>query len=194
MKKILATPGSVNLATLEEYLILAKALNFFVVIELKPASPDKHSDFIDKIARTIRELELVDKIIVQSFFPDLLYLLRRKDPQIFTMLLFKPNQLQTLCDEFLDKERAEKWTWKTICGFSNVIDAVTEALIFRVARWIGTGGVVLEHNYVDEKVVEYCRSENIYVGTWTVNRKEDKERVRNLGVDFIISDCPMIHC
>jgi len=192
---ILSKGGSVKLATFDEYLKTLKKLdnNFFGVIELKPPHPLRRGEFIEKIVKMINEYQLKDRIMVQSFFPDLLYLLRLKDPSVFTMILFAPYQLSMYCEDSAYGNDNSIY-WRMVCSMSGLIDEITERLIFTMANWIGIGGVVLEHQFVTEEIVESCKDQNFKIGVWTVNRKEDKDRVRNLAVDFIISDCPTINC
>ena len=43
---------------------------------------------------------------------------------------------------------------------------------------------------VTEQLLAYCHQRNIKVIPWTVNKKEDIERLKKMGVDGIISDYP----
>ena len=43
---------------------------------------------------------------------------------------------------------------------------------------------------VNEELMAYCREEGIKVIPWTVNKKEDIQRMLDLDVDGIISDYP----
>jgi glycerophosphoryl diester phosphodiesterase len=195
-EKILALENAIiTIPTLEEFLKTSIKLDFFVIIELKPPHPLQREEFLEKFVDLIHQYNLTEKILVQSFFPDLLYLLRRKEPALFTMLLFAPNQLSKYCLE-LERDNIVQFTvfWKSICLISSLVDGIAEVLVFKIAEWIGSGGVILEHNFLSEDIMKLCKTKNFLVGSWTVNAKDDKFRVRNLGVDFIISDCPTIHC
>jgi len=194
-QRILSQQNSIAIPTLEEFLKTSIKLDFFVIIELKPPHPLQRDEYLEKFIHLIHEYQLTDKILVQSFFPDLLYLLRLKEPALFTMLIFAPNQLSNYCSE-LKKENMVPFTlfWKSVCFFSSIIDGLAEGLVFRLADWIGTGGVILEQRFLSEEVIKLCKEKNFLVGGWTVNTKADKARIRNLGVDFIISDCPTIYC
>jgi len=194
-EKILTKAGSVGIPTLEEFINTAILLDFFIIIELKQPHPFRRTEFIEKFVDIISRYNLTQKILVQSFFPDLLYMIRTREPAIYTMLLFAPKQLSTYCTD-LETDNPELLTagWKTLCFFSTGVDTILEMLVFPVADFVGTGGVVLEHKFVDSALVETCRNKNMKIGVWTVNDESDKNRVRNLGVDFIISDCPTIHC
>ena len=58
------------------------------------------------------------------------------------------------------------------------------------ARELGAGMVSLELRHVDADIVARCRAAGIRVISWTVNTDEDLARVRELGLDGIVTDLP----
>jgi glycerophosphoryl diester phosphodiesterase len=60
------------------------------------------------------------------------------------------------------------------------------------AAELGAGMVSLELEHVDEDVVQRARALGIKVISWTVNTDEDLARVRELGLDGVVTDMPAI--
>ena len=47
-----------------------------------------------------------------------------------------------------------------------------------------------EYRYVDREMIESCHERGIRVIPWTANRRQDWERLRDLGCDGVITDDP----
>jgi glycerophosphoryl diester phosphodiesterase len=69
--------------------------------------------------------------------------------------------------------------------FRRVPDNFTEK-----AAQLGAEYVVLYHKNTDEKIVEKAHKNGLKVMVWTVNKREEIERARKIGVDGIASDFP----
>jgi glycerophosphoryl diester phosphodiesterase len=57
---------------------------------------------------------------------------------------------------------------------------------------LGAGMVSCELRHLDEDVVRRCHAEGVKVISWTVNTAEDLARVRELGLDGVVTDMPSI--
>ena len=62
--------------------------------------------------------------------------------------------------------------------------------IIDTAKHVGAKYVSPNYGYVNSDFVEYAHSQNLKVLVWTVNTKEEMQRLHDLGVDGIISDYP----
>jgi glycerophosphoryl diester phosphodiesterase len=60
------------------------------------------------------------------------------------------------------------------------------------AAALGAGMVSLELRWIDEDTVRRCHEAGIKVITWTVNTDGDLARVRELGLDGVVTDLPEI--
>lgn len=60
------------------------------------------------------------------------------------------------------------------------------------AYMVGAKAVHPNYNYLDEIVFKQCREYGIQINTWTVNKREDMEKLVKAGVDGIITNYPDI--
>lgn len=60
------------------------------------------------------------------------------------------------------------------------------------ARALGAHMVSLDLRHLTEDIVARCRKEDLRVISWTVNTPEDLARVRELGLDGVVTDMPAI--
>jgi glycerophosphoryl diester phosphodiesterase len=60
------------------------------------------------------------------------------------------------------------------------------------ARELGAFMVSCELRWLEAETVERCHADGVKVITWTVNTDEDLARVRELGLDGIVTDMPEI--
>lgn len=60
------------------------------------------------------------------------------------------------------------------------------------ARALGAGMVSCELRWLEKETVGRCHDEGIDVISWTVNTDEDLRRVRELGLDGVVTDMPAV--
>lgn len=60
------------------------------------------------------------------------------------------------------------------------------------ARELGARMVSCELQWLEEDTVKRCHDEEIRVISWTVNTDEDLRRVRELGLDGVVTDVPSV--
>ena len=143
-------------------------------IELKfpPKTGDPEiQEFVNLLVKTLEEESFVDSCLVQSFDLRSILVLKKLKPTIPTSALFYPSKT----DQFL---------LKIFLGGSvrkKIIDS---------AKYVGAKYVSPNYGYVNSDFVEYAHSQNLKVLVWTVNTKEEMQRLHDLGVDGIISDYP----
>jgi glycerophosphoryl diester phosphodiesterase len=58
------------------------------------------------------------------------------------------------------------------------------------AERIGASWIFPNYRFVDEAMVDSCHERGIQVMPWTANRKQEWERLRELGCDGVITDLP----
>jgi glycerophosphoryl diester phosphodiesterase len=153
------------LDSVQRYMMMAKRPLPFFNIETKtiPATDDvfhpKPDEFIELLMVVIKEKEIEDRVIIQSFDFRTLQYLHQKYPHVKTAMLI----------EDFDKRSVEKQI--AALGFEPTIYSPYYSL-------------------VNEALLKYCHERKIKVIPWTVNKKEEIERLTKLGVDGIITDYP----
>lgn len=117
------------------------------------------------------------------------------DPATFVHLLMQTIEKANV----LDKTTIQSFDVRTLQevrkqGFHNEISLLVENElgIEENIKLLGFKPDVYspDYNYVDEAMVEYCKSNQILLKPWTVNEKNAILRMLELGVDGIITDYP----
>jgi glycerophosphoryl diester phosphodiesterase len=153
------------LDSVQLYMTMAKRPFPYFNIETKcmPATDGiyhpKPEEFIELLMTVIREKEMEDHVIIQSFDFRTLQYLHKKYPHIKTAILI----------EDYDKRSIEKQI-ETL-GFQPTIYSP-------------------HYSLVTDALLKYCHERNIKVIPWTVNIKEEIDRLKKIGVEGIISDYP----
>ena len=153
------------LDSVRQYMMAAKRPLPFFNIETKsiPATDDvfhpKPAEFVELLIAVIKEKEIEDRVIIQSFDFRTLQYLHQHYPTIKTAMLI----------EDFDRRGIEKQI--EALGFNPTIYSPHYSLI-------------------NEALLNYCHERKIKVIPWTVNKKEDIERLKKMGVNGIITDYP----
>lgn len=119
----------------------------------------KPDEFVELLMAVIKEKELEDHVIIQSFDFRTLQYLHQHYPNIKTAMLI----------EDFDKRGIEKQI--EALGFIPTVYSPAYSL-------------------VNETLIKYCHERKMKIIPWTVNTKEEIERLRKMGVDGMISDYP----
>lgn len=141
------------LDSVQQYMVSAKRPLPFFNIETKclPATDNLYhpepAEFVELLMAVIKEKEIEDRVIIQSFDFRTLQYLHQKYPHIKTAILI----------EDFDKRGIEKQI---------------EALGFQPAIYSP------HFSLVNEKLLAYCHQRAIKVIPWTVNKKEEIERLK----------------
>lgn len=153
------------LDSVQQYMMMARRPFPFFNIETKclPATDNlyhpKPEEFVDLLMAVVKEKDIEERVIIQSFDFRTLQYLHKKYPNIKTAMLV----------EDYDKRGIEKQI---------------EALGFQPNIYSP------HYSLVNEILIKYCHDRKIKVIPWTVNTKNEIDRLKNLGVDGIISDYP----
>ncbi|MBX9782977.1 MAG: glycerophosphodiester phosphodiesterase [Chitinophagaceae bacterium] len=151
--------------SVRQYMTMTKRPFPYFNIETKSLPPTdgvfhpKPDEFVELLLGVIKEKELEEFVIIQSFDFRTLQYLHQKYPNIKTAMLI----------EDFDKRGIEKQM---------------EALGFQPTIYSP------HYSLVNEELITYCHERKIKVIPWTVNTKEEIERLKKMGVDGIISDYP----
>lgn len=153
------------LDSVQQYMMMARRPMPYFNIETKclPIGDNiyhpKPEEFVELLMAVIKEKQVEDRVIIQSFDFRTLQYLHQKYPAIKIAMLIEDN----------DQRGIEKQI---------------QAMGFQPAVYSP------HYSLVNAALLKYCHERNIKVIPWTVNTKEDIERLKKLGVDGIISDYP----
>jgi glycerophosphoryl diester phosphodiesterase len=137
----------------------------FYNIETKtnPATDNKYhpapAEFVELLMKVIKEKQMEDYVIIQSFDFRTLQYLHQHYPAIKTAMLIEDYDKRTIDDQI------------KALGFMPTIYSPAYIL-------------------TTEATIKKCHDQNIRIIPWTVNDKKEIERLKDLGVDGIISDYP----
>jgi len=113
--------------------------------------------FAELLYKTLQELQILDRVFIQSFDVRTLQEFRKIDTEIPLVLLIE-NGLSF-------EENLEKLAF-TPAVYSPYYELVTKELITK------------------------CKEKNIKITPWTVNEKSDMKKLKEMGVDGLITDYP----
>ncbi len=156
---------------------------------------EKFRDNIDSIIGTLEEVILLisfrdnftlnielktDVIHYDGIEKDVLEMLDSYDMIDNTIISSFNHKSLKICKEINKNIR-------TAALYSEPIDDIVN-----YARDLGVYAIHPDYKFVNEELVKKCHENNILVNTYTVNKKEDIQRLINQGVDGIITDYPNI--
>jgi glycerophosphoryl diester phosphodiesterase len=158
-------PTEERVPTLAEVLDLAAAARVQVLPEIKLDDRRRpYPGIEERVLDLLRTRGLLGRATVQSFDVPTLRRLRAREPSVRTMVLVSRAGL-----------------------------AATGASADAAAGWAvmaGATDVGLDHRLVDGAVVSAARAAGVRLSAWTVNEEADLLRVRDLGVDLVMTDRP----
>lgn len=144
-------------------------------IELKrdPRAPHLSSPpslLIDEVLKVVKEKGFENRVQYSSFDPEVLSILKEKNAGARAIFLCDANTLS-----FIEKQ-FHRSPFEYVMHFASIINISTLAL---------------DHTLIDsKKTVALLKKKGFKVIAWTVNTKEDWQRMISYGVDSIITDRP----
>lgn len=115
--------------------------------------------FVEKLVAVLRQKNILNRSVIQSFDPRPLQVLHKNYPKIKTSFLVERDVADKVTEQ-LNK-----------LGFTPDIYSPAFAV-------------------VSQQVVDICHAAKMKIVPWTVNKKEEIQKLVDMGVDGIISDYP----
>ncbi len=122
----------------------------------------KEIDTVEKILPLLEQLGAIERVVISSFIPEALQLVKELMPQIRTGLLI------------------DRLTGNITGGRS----AVNGALL------LGCSFIAPDYRIIKPDWIETAKSEGLRTVAWTVNHMQDGIRLVDMGIDGLISDRP----
>lgn len=153
-----------KIPTVDEFLALVSESDIKILnIELKSPKEKTETDLVTKTIDLVRKYNLMDRLIISSFNPDLLVEAKKYVSDCKTGLLYSPSK---------------RISW-TIAR-----DPIT------YAKNIGADALHPYELYVTRKYVDKAHEAGLMVNPWTVNNPKNIEKMLNSHVDGIITNHP----
>lgn len=154
-----------KIPTVDEFLALVSQSDIKILnIELKSPKEKTETDLVTKTIDLVKKYDLMEKLIISSFNPDLLVEAKKYEPTCKTGLLYSPTK---------------KVTWTTIAK-----DPVA------FAKSIGADALHPYELFVTRKYVDKAHENGLLVNPWTVDEPRNIEKMLNSHVDGIITNHP----
>ncbi len=153
-----------KIPTVEEFLDLVSKSDIEILnIELKSPKDGTEKDIVSKTIDQVRNFNLIDKLLISSFNPELLVEAKKYEPNCKTGILYSPEK---------------KVSWSIIPD------------PFTFAKKIGADAVHPFEMFVAGRYVEIAHAANLAVNVWTVDKPKGIEKMLDYGVDAIITNHP----
>eukprot|EP00731_Ephydatia_muelleri_P027818 Em0019g691a len=128
-----------------------------------------------------------DRIIVASFYPSLVYLVRFMDSLIMTALCMKNNDSSYASNG--SRRHSQWWTH----ALAYLCDAVLRVWIHGYFwKLSGLCIIFMYHGDISVEVQKYWMEKNIHLLAWTVNSKEEADKLVAMGIPVLTDDVAMM--
>lgn len=153
------------LPTLDEFLEVASASDAEIInIELKCPRNGKTALLAEKTLEAVRKYGCLDRVIISSFSPEVLTVVKNIDARCKTAFLYPISH-------------------PSVCRFV--------LYPFFIVKKIGCDIIHPASIMVTKRLVDAAHALGIKVNVWTVNDKNTIIKMLDCGVDGIITDCPL---
>lgn len=159
--------ANARVPTLVDALDLIESLGLAVEIEIKLFDLDP-DEIVAQVADAIRDRDLYNRVHVASFYPDVLYRLRARDPRIIVAYLVHPEATG-----------------------NGVVDGVLQSDL--IPAFLGAGLVRPYRTLVDRAYVERHQAAGRVVNIWVVNDARERAWATALGASYS-TDCVAAPC
>ncbi|KAJ8363009.1 hypothetical protein SKAU_G00118400 [Synaphobranchus kaupii] len=142
----------------------------------------------DQAAAALREMyrehpALYNSSIVCSFQPDVIYKMRRADPEVVTALTHRPWSLSRLGDGTPRFSSPWKHHWMQVLDV--LLDWAHHHLLWNLC---GVSAFLVQKNYISQDYVQYWADRGMEVVSWTINTEVEKQYHQHLLKISYITD------
>lgn len=166
-----------QIPTLKEVVVLCRDLGMKIILDVK-ANPVATANVVSSLSNEIPGLEKF--MLITSFFPPVLYMVKRKCPEFLTALIWRHDYCNLTIN---GKKYFTGLTHYLMC----LIDIIGN---FSVHSWLpdflGLDAVSMNKEHLSRRYVNQWRAKGIEVMSWTVNNPLEKEfHLKNLRIPVI---------
>jgi glycerophosphoryl diester phosphodiesterase len=153
-----------KLPTLAQVFEVFSANGGLLYVEMK-CEPDDGEALATQVVSLTRKVEMVDRVVVESFDHSAIAAIKRIDSGVRTAALFEPK-------------------------LTRPISTIRRLRMIDAALAVGADEIALHHTLAAERVVEKARRVGLEVVVWTVEDASWIRRARTLGIKALISNDP----
>ena len=171
--------------TVDEFVDLCLELDLKMIIDVKTwTQPELTSKVILDLFK--KRPEMYSKAIVSSFFPHLVYLIRRNDPKVIAAMAWRPA--------FITYEGCKSDSRRRFSSLPLHLAALLADVLLKWAlhdflwHFIGLSAVLIEKDSLTGGYLQQWREKGIRVIAWTVNNSLQKIYLSNHMRCTILSD------
>ncbi|MEK7664840.1 MAG: glycerophosphodiester phosphodiesterase [Patescibacteria group bacterium] len=157
-----ATKNNFSFLTVEEVLKIVPP-SFLIQIDIK----DKKIS-IEPLIKVLRQSQLLNQIIVSSFYPHIILQLSG-------------------CEEI-----KHRWLLVNISTKRNLFHIFYAVMPIRFALKCKATGIAPQQYLVSKNLLLKAHKTGLTVATWTIDNLEEIKRLEKYGLDYIIADCHYI--
>lgn len=150
-------------------------------------NPDKDI-LLNEFLKLVKKFGFEQRVILQSFDWDVLVKMKMLDSEIETIALYNEQKTGGSADSktlWINRNEPSPWL-----GGINIHDFDNNPI--KAAHYLGIDNVSPYYEIITKEQVDEAHSYGMKVVPWTVNNKEDMERLYNMNVDGIITDRPWV--
>ncbi|XP_050296888.1 glycerophosphodiester phosphodiesterase 1 [Anthonomus grandis grandis] len=176
--------GVTNIPTLDQTVIKLLRNGQKMIIDIKDNSTKMVPVILDLF---VRYPNLYSNAFVTSFFPNIIYLVRRTDPKIVCSLGYRPHMFASQSFKYPVGQGPNRATqfWKT--QFFAFCDILHTWAISRITYYVlGIPVILLQKDCISPEIILKWRSKGVRVMAWTVNSPTEKQHIsRNLKITYL---------
>ncbi len=170
--------------TLREALLFTRERNWRVNVEIKRVPPPMESFPIpQKVVALIEELDMVEQVLISSFFPFYLKSVRELNSAIDTAVITMGPLSPALYHYFLPPDPDFVLTSQYYFDGSNPVSFLAE---------LGCPTYHPRYPMITTEEVKRLQSAGITVNIWSANDRGHMQRLVDAGVDGIFTDFPQV--
>ncbi len=150
-----------NIATLEE--VIQLIIRYDIKLEIDFKNSRRRHIKAELIANLFKQYNLYNNVYVSSFYPSILYSVRRNDPKIITAFAI-----------------AEK-------GFENrIINQIYHILaLYYFPKILKSSIVEIEQGLISTNLIDYWQTRDKTIVGWNINDERLKHNLEELGISYV---------
>ncbi|XP_011309981.1 glycerophosphodiester phosphodiesterase 1 [Fopius arisanus] len=143
-----------------------------VFIDIKETSLDIVPVVLDAYQR---HPELYKKAVVTSFHPLVIYMIRRRDPNVMGSLSYRPKIFSTISYEGLTDSGPPRYSNPIRHSVARLLDTLNDWALTRFTHYvIGISVILLHKDIISPRTIGEWRNRGIRVIAWSVNLPSEK--------------------